>query len=93
MSKTEVRIIYQNQELEPLYINPESFRDNEEKLTLARVLEIYEHNNRPLIEQIGNHRVSLNSVEVDANDFHLVEIGSQIQIIMIMEGGVVAGIK
>lgn len=91
MSKTEIRVIFHNEELEPMYINPESFADDEGKLTLARVLEIYQHNSRPLIEQIGNHRVSLNSVEVELQDFHLVEMGSDIQIIMIMEGGIVAG--
>ena len=91
MSKTEVRIIYQNEELDPLYINPESYGDQEGKLTLAKVLEIYQHNDRPLIEQIGHHRVSLNSVEVEVNDFHLIELGSEVQIIMIMEGGIVAG--
>ena len=91
ISKTEIRIIFKNEELEPFYVNPETFGDNEGKLTLSKVLELYQYNDRPIIEQIGTHRVSLNSVEVDTSDFHLVEIGTDLQIIMIMEGGIVAG--
>ena len=41
MSKTEIRVIFHNEELEPMYINPDTFANDEGKLTLARVLEVF----------------------------------------------------